>query len=89
MKHQKTFSIGETSEMTGISKRQLRDWEGKHIPEPLRISVGERLYRRYTLKDINRLKEIKEHLGKGFTLPAAAEIASEILAAQEGGEENE
>jgi len=75
MEHQKTFSIGETSEMTGISQRQLRDWEGKHIPEPLRISVGERLYRRYTLEDINRLKKIKEHLGEGCTLPVAAKMA--------------
>jgi DNA-binding transcriptional MerR regulator len=61
--------------MTGVSQRQLRDWEGKYIPEPARISVGDRLYRRYTLDDIRLLKKIQENLAKGFTLSAAAKNA--------------
>ena len=37
---EKTFGIGDTSKMTGISKSQLRNWEGKFIPEPYRTVCG-------------------------------------------------
>ena len=84
MNNNKTYSIGETSEMTGISKRQLRDWEGKYIPEPTRISVGDRLYRRYTPADIRLLKKIQENLARGFTLSAAAKNAE---ASEKNGKE--
>lgn len=83
MRTQHTYSIGQTSAMTGISQRQLRDWEGKYIPEPNRISVGDRLYRRYTLEDIRLLKQIQENLEKGFTLSAAAKKAAENDISQE------
>ena len=78
MMNQQTYSIGETSEMTGISQRQLRDWEGKYIPEPIRMNVGERLFRRYTAEDICLLKKIQENLKNGFTLSAAAKNAAEM-----------
>jgi DNA-binding transcriptional MerR regulator len=76
MSTRNTYSIGETSAMTGVSQRQLRDWEGKYIPEPNRISVCDRLYRRYTLDDIRLLKKIQKNLAKGFTLSAAAKNAA-------------
>lgn len=76
MSTRNTYSIGETSAMTGVSQRQLRDWEGKYIPEPDRISVGDRLYRRYTPDDIHLLKKIQKNLAKGFTLSAAAKNAA-------------
>ena len=76
MRTQQTFSIGETSAMTGISQRQLRDWEGKYIPEPIRISMGDRLFRRYTSEDIKLLMTIQADLEKGFTLSAAAKNAA-------------
>ena len=84
MKTQQTYSIGETSAMTGISQRQLRDWEGKYIPEPIRISMGERLFRRYTSDDIRLLKTIQADLEKGFTLSAAAKNAAEATITQKG-----
>ncbi|BBO78622.1 hypothetical protein DSCW_60390 [Desulfosarcina widdelii] len=87
MRTQHTYSIGETSAMTGISLRQLRDWEGKYIPEPARISVGDRLYRRYTPDDIRLLKKINENLDKGFTLSAAAEKATGEMKQEETGHE--
>jgi DNA-binding transcriptional MerR regulator len=31
---ERTFSIGDTEKLTGVSKRMLRAWEGKHIPVP-------------------------------------------------------
>lgn len=76
MRTQHTYSIGETSAKTGVSQRQLRDWEGKYIPEPIRMSVGDRLYRRYTSDDICLLMKIQENLEKGFTLSAAAKNAA-------------
>lgn len=83
MRNQHTYSIGEASAMTGISQRQLRDWEGKYIPEPARISVGERFYRRYTSNDIRLLKKIQENLAEGFTLSAAAQNAAATKINQE------
>ena len=77
MRTQQTYSIGETSAKTGVSQRQLRDWEGKYIPETIRISVGDRFYRRYTPEDIRMLKKIQENLEEGFTLPVAAKNAAE------------
>ncbi len=77
MRNNKPYSISETSAMTGISPRQLRRWEGKYIPEPTRISMGDRLFRRYTSNDIRLLKTIQADLEKGFTLSAAAKNAAE------------
>ncbi len=76
MINQQTYSIGETSAMTGISQRQMRRWEGKYIPEPIRMTVGGRFFRRYTANDIGLLKKIQENLEKGFTLSAAAKNAA-------------
>ncbi len=72
MNIEKTYSIGEASELVGFSSRQLRSWEGRYIPEPMRIKIGERMYRRYTADDIRLLESIKERLDEGYALPAAA-----------------
>jgi hypothetical protein len=33
-----TFSIGDTSKLTGVSKKQIRNWEAKgYIPEAERV----------------------------------------------------
>ena len=82
MKYQKTYSIGEASTITGISKRQLRNWEGKYIPHQIRITVGDRHFRRYTSEDIRLIKKIKKNLDDGFTLSAAAKIAAKSKKAQ-------
>ena len=73
---EKTFSIGDASKITGVSQRQLRAWEGKHIPKPGRIVCGERAYRRYTQTQINLIAQIKENQDQGFTLKAAAKKAT-------------
>ncbi len=36
-RYEKTFSIGDASRITSVSQRQLRAWEGKHIPHPERL----------------------------------------------------
>ncbi len=76
----KTYSIGDTSRITGVSQRRLRSLEGKYIPEPERIVCGERAYRRYTQAQIDLIKRIKEYQDQGFTLSAAAKKAQDDMA---------
>ena len=83
-----TFSIGDASEMTGVSQKKLRSWEGKCIPEPERIVCGDRAYRRYTQEQIALITRIKEYQDQGFTLSAAAQKAREENL-KTGGVENE
>ena len=80
----KTYSIGDTSRITGVSQRRLRSLEGKYIPEPERIVCGERAYRRYTQAQINLITRIKKYQDQGFTLKAAAQKAKDDLAGKEG-----
>ena len=75
----KTYSIGDASEMTGVSQKKLRSWEGTHIPEPERIVCGDRAYRRYTQNQIDLIIRIKEYQDAGFTLSAAAQKAREEI----------
>lgn len=82
-KYEKTFSIGDASELTGVSQKKLRSWGGKCIPEPVRIVCGERSYRRYTQEQINLIVRIKEYQDQGFTLKAAAQKSSEDISRQE------
>ena len=58
---EKTYLIGDTEKLTGVSQRSLRSWEGKHIAEPSRIPCGLRSYRRYSEMDIKLIKRIKEY----------------------------
>ncbi len=83
-RYEKTFSIGDASRITGVSQRQLRAWEGKHIPQPERLICGERAYRRYTQAQINLITRIKKYQDQGFTLKAAAKKAGEDMARKGG-----
>ena len=68
----KTYSIGDLSELVGISKRQLRNWETLgYIQEPVRIRYGKRNYRRYSKDDLKLIKKIKYFLDQGYTLNSA------------------
>jgi DNA-binding transcriptional MerR regulator len=72
MKVNKTYSIGDLSELVGISKRQLRNWETLgYIQEPMRIRYGKRHYRRYSTDDLKLIKKIKFFLDQGYTLNSA------------------
>jgi len=71
-----TFSIGETAKMTGVSDKQLRNWErSKYIPELDRITYGDVAYRRFDTEQVRLIKKIKKYLDEGYTLPAAAKKA--------------
>ena len=75
MKHP-TYSIGDTSKMSGASKKQIRNWEGRnYIPKADRVVSGDRAYRRFSLKQVELISRIKGFLDGGYTLPAAAKKA--------------
>ena len=39
----KNYSIGDTAKMTGVTQKQIRNWEAKgYIPEATRVVSGER-----------------------------------------------
>ena len=78
MKHP-TYSIGDAAKMTGVTRRQIRNWESRgYIPEADRILSGIRAYRRFSLQQIELISHIKVFLDEGYTLPAAAEKAKAI-----------
>jgi len=81
--HSKTYSIGDAVKMTNITERQLRNWEGKYIPMPVRIQSGERSYRRYTEEQIEIIKEMKVYIDQGYTLRRASELVAKMILAEQ------
>jgi MerR family redox-sensitive transcriptional activator SoxR len=72
-----TFSIGDTANMTGVTQKQIRNWEEKkYIPEAERVVSGVRAYRRFNIEQVETMRLIKEYLDAGFTLKAAAQKAT-------------
>ena len=70
------FSIGAASRMTGVSARQIRNWEARgYIPEAYRVVCGEKAYRYFTPKQIEIIRTIKSYLDEGYTLAHASNIA--------------
>ena len=77
---QKTFSISQVSEKSGVTENRIRDWHEKgFLPEVQQISVGSRLHRRFTEKDIQMITKINEYQIQGFILKVAAEKAKESI----------
>jgi DNA-binding transcriptional MerR regulator len=53
-----TFSIGDTAKMTGATQKQIRHWEAKgYIPEAIRVVSGDRAYRRFTLGQVETIRQ--------------------------------
>ena len=73
---EETFSISQVSERTGVTENRIRDWHEKgFLPEIQQISVGSRLHRRFTEKDIQMITTINECQKQGFVLKVAVEKA--------------
>ena len=84
-----TFSIGDTASMTGVSQRQIRNWEARgYIPEAGRVVSGVRAYRRFTLEQLEIIQKIKSCLDEGYTLVAAAQKATGTKSINKGGQPN-
>jgi DNA-binding transcriptional MerR regulator len=74
-KHE-TFSIGDTARMTGVSQKQLRNWEARgYIPPATRVICGKRAYRHFTRRQVEQIVAIKRSLDEGYTLPHASHLA--------------
>ncbi|WP_057903821.1 MerR family transcriptional regulator [Loigolactobacillus bifermentans] len=63
------LGIGQISEMTGVSPRQLRYWEKRGYIQPLAKKDGET--RQYKAKTVVTILGIKHFLDEGYTLQAA------------------
>jgi DNA-binding transcriptional MerR regulator len=82
---QNTFSIGDTSRLSGASKKQIRNWEAAgYIPKAERVVCGDRAYRRFTREQIEIIRTIKGYLDEGFTLRAAAKKAADLNPVSKG-----
>jgi DNA-binding transcriptional MerR regulator len=75
----KSYSIGDVSRITGVSDKQIRNWEKLNYLKGIeRIVCGRRAYRRFTQNQLDQIKEIKKYLDAGFTLKAAVANANKI-----------
>lgn len=74
--HSKTYSIGDTAKLAGVSQKQLRSWEARgYIAPPIRVVCGQRAYRHYPEKQVNQIKALKRLLDQGYALPHASRMA--------------
>ena len=70
------FSIGDTAKRTGVTQKQIRNWEARgYIPEAYRVVCGERAYRYFTADQIEIIRKIKSFLDQGYTLAHASKMA--------------
>ena len=81
----RTFSIGDTARITGITEKQLRHWEEQgYLSDIERVICGIRSYRRFSEAQIKQISKMKEYLDMGYTLKSSAKLAKD--AAEKGGE---
>ena len=73
--------IGELAQRTGVNSDLLRAWERRYaLLRPTRTSGG---FRVYTEDDVERVRQMRDHVQRGI---AAAEAAALVLAADGGGQ---
>jgi MerR family transcriptional regulator, light-induced transcriptional regulator len=66
--------IGELSRRTGVSPELLRAWERRYaLLRPARSASGLRLY---SDRDVQRVRVMREHLGRGLAAAEAAALAA-------------
>jgi DNA-binding transcriptional MerR regulator len=72
-----TYSTGETSELTGVSIKQIRYWESRgYLSEPIERNIcGPVAYRRFKPSQVELIRAIKGFLDQGYILARAAELA--------------
>ncbi len=67
------LSSSDVTRKLNISLRQLYYWELKGIVKPRLISMGSREFKRYSNKDFETLRQIKDFLDQGYTLTSAVQ----------------
>lgn len=73
MKNTLWLSSSEVTRKLDISLRQLYYWELKGIVKPKTITMGSREFKRYSVKDFDTLRQIKDYLDQGYTLSSAVQ----------------
>lgn len=85
----KDFGIGEVSERTGITQKQIRYWESQgYIGVVSRIVCGDRAYRRYSDSHIKLLKLIRLNMLRGYSLKGASRLAQQKIETGGGNNDN-
>lgn len=79
MKNTYWLSSSEVTRKLDISLRQLYYWELKGIVKPKMITMGSREFKRYSMKDFEVLKRIKDYLDQGYTLNSAVQRVSSVV----------
>jgi DNA-binding transcriptional MerR regulator len=75
-----TLSISDAAVQTGLSQKQLREYEAKgFINEPVKIRCGVVQYRRYTPEHLEEIKTFVKYFNQGFRLNIAASKAFEEI----------
>jgi DNA-binding transcriptional MerR regulator len=70
------LSIRELAAGSGVSEGTLRMWESRHgFPEPQRLPSG---HRRYTERDVERVRAVVRARDEGLSLPRAIERARRL-----------
>jgi DNA-binding transcriptional MerR regulator len=67
------LSSSEVTRKLNISLRQLYYWELKGIVTPRMITMGSREFKRYSTRDYETLRSIKDFLDQGYTLTGAVQ----------------
>ncbi len=67
------FSSSDVTRKLSISLRQLYYWELKGIVTPRMIAMGSREFKRYSNRDFETLRQIKDFLDQGYTLNSAVQ----------------
>jgi len=71
-----SISISDASAETGLSQKQLREYEAKgFINTPFKVRCGKISYRYYSPEHIREIKIFAKYKNQGFTLPMAASKA--------------
>lgn len=73
MKNVMWLSSSQVTNQLNISLRQLYYWELKGIIKPRMIPMGSREFKRYSVRDLEILKQVKNYLDQGFTLTGAVQ----------------
>jgi DNA-binding transcriptional MerR regulator len=74
----KNLTIGEVGRRSNCTVKQIRFWaEKEYIPEPERVTSGERSYRIFGADDMELIKSIKFYLDEGYRLPVAVKMANQ------------
>lgn len=75
-----SISISEASTATGLSQKQLREYEAKgFINTPFKVRCGAIQYRYYSPEHIRDIKIFAKYKNQGFTLPMASIKAFEEI----------